>query len=154
MMSLASLSAAAVAAISASSTALVVAVTCGIRPPQPGTLPLASHAPGSRGSAAIQPNPARRQSPPARPASLQAPGRYGLIGGPSQAQSDPSLGPARCPVAVAVQPALGDVLHYAVRDQVPDRLTPAHPLPALGGRDGQGRDLDEADLVTRQPGGA
>src|ERR1700733_5151506 len=48
MMSLASLSAAAVAAISASSTALVVAVTCGIRPPQPGTLPLASHGPGKR----------------------------------------------------------------------------------------------------------
>src|SRR5450631_1286414 len=72
--------------------------------------------------------------------------------GASPAQSDASLRPARGPVPVAVEPALGDVLHHPVRDQVPDRLARVDPLTALGGRDGQGRDLDEADLVTRQPG--
>src|ERR1039458_5766978 len=63
--------------------------------------------------------------------------------GASPCRSDTPLRPARGPVPVAVKPALGDVLDHAVRDQVPDRLARGDPLPALGGRGGQGRGLDE-----------
>src|ERR1700730_5300687 len=49
-----------------------------------------------------------------------------------------------------VQLALGDVLHYPVRYQVPDRLARLDPGAALGGRDGQRRDLHQADLAVLQ----
>ena len=44
---------------------------------------------------------------------------------------------------------LGDVLDDAVGDEVPDRLPAAVPLPAVGRRDRQGRDLDHGHLVGR-----
>src|SRR6266404_9462345 len=43
--------------------------------------------------------------------------------------------------------ALGDVLHDPVRHQVPDRLARVDPGAALGGRDSQRGDLDQADLA-------
>src|SRR6202035_1839822 len=81
----ASLSAAASAAVSTSSTALGVAVTSANRPPSVGSLSLS----GSHSEATL---------------------------------------------CLRVQFALGDVLHHAVRNQVPDRLARLDPGPALGGR--------------------
>src|SRR5580692_10049873 len=49
-----------------------------------------------------------------------------------------------------VKPALGDVLHDPVRHQVPDRLAGLDPGAALGGRNGQRRDLHQADLAVGQ----
>ena len=43
-----------------------------------------------------------------------------------------------------VQATLGDVLHHAVGDQVPDRLTGRDPGPAGSRGDRQRRDLDQA----------
>src|SRR5580698_5895244 len=53
----------------------------------------------------------------------------------------------------AVQAALADVLDDAVGDEVPDRVAGLDAVAALGGGDGQGGDLDEADALARQPGG-
>src|ERR1700722_20634792 len=102
----ASLSAAASAVVSTSSTALGVAVTSACRPPSVGSSFLL--------------------------ASLLA----------------SHSGPSFC---LRVQLALGDVLHHPVRHQVPDRLARLDPGTALGGRDGQRRDLDQADLAVGQP---
>ena len=55
--------------------------------------------------------------------------------------------PAR---SVLIEAALGDVLHDAVRHQVPDRLMLLHPKPACGGGDRQRRDLEQGDFVLRQ----
>src|ERR1051325_4713042 len=107
MRSVASLSAAAVAASVTSSTALSVAVTCAARPPRWAT-------PG-----AIR---------------VSRPGRSAI----------PPL----------VQAAFRDVLHDAVRDQVPDRLAFGDALPARGRRDRQRRYLHQADLLNRQAGPA
>src|SRR5436305_1013072 len=92
MRSVASLSAAAVAASVTSSTALSVAVTCAARPPRWAT------------SGAFR---------------VSRPGRSAI----------PPL----------VQAAFRDVLHDAVRNQVPDRLTLRDALPACGRRDRQRR---------------
>ena len=55
--------------------------------------------------------------------------------------------PAR---SVLIEAPLGDVLHDAVRHQVPDRLMLLHPKPACGGGDRQRRDLEQGDFVLRQ----
>src|ERR1700731_4898886 len=97
----ASLSAAASAAVSTSSTALGVAVTSACRPPSVGSFVVISVS----------------QRSVIRAVSFR----------------------------LRVQLALGDVLHYPVRYQVPDRLARLDPGAALGGRDGQRRDLHQAD---------
>src|SRR4051812_2183821 len=51
-----------------------------------------------------------------------------------------------------VQAALADVLHDAVRDQVPDRLARRDARPAIGGRDRHRGHLDQADRVGGQVG--
>src|SRR5213078_4960356 len=107
MRSVASLSAAAVAASVTSSTALSVAVTCAARPPR-----------------------------------LATPGAFRVSR------------PGRSAIPPLVQAAFRDVLHDAVRNQVPDRLTLRDPLPARGRRDRQRRYLHQADLVNRQTGPA
>src|SRR5215469_14515086 len=97
----ASLSAAASAAVSTSSTALGVAVTSACRPPSVGSWSLlASHSGVS--------------------------------------------------FRLGIKLALGDVLHDPVGYQVPDRLARLDPGAALGGRDGQRRDLHQADLPVGQ----
>src|SRR5712691_6793303 len=45
----------------------------------------------------------------------------------SPSRGEAPLRPACGPVPVAVQPALGDVLHHAVGDEVPDRLARGDP---------------------------
>src|SRR6476661_3601074 len=107
MRSVASLSAAAVAASVTSSTALSVAVTCAARPPR-----------------------------------WAAPGAYRVSR------------PGRLAIPPLVQAAFRDVLHDAVRNQVPDRLTLRDALPARGRRDRQRRYLHQADLLIRQAGPA
>src|SRR5580693_7587696 len=61
-----------------------------------------------------------------------------------------TLLPLGLAITLGVQAALGDVLDYAVRDQVPDRLPRLDPGAALGGGDGQRRDLHQAHLAVGQ----
>src|SRR5215471_9836817 len=135
MMSVASLSAAAPAAISTSSTALSVAVTCAARPPHYSsgfyhrTSRVTWHG-------AVQGIRAARVRRPCH-AGRAAPSAAGRIG---------AWFPVKCP--------LRDILHDAVRHQVPDGLPLLDPLAAIGRGDRQRRDLDQADPAVRQPGTA
>src|ERR1700722_15799625 len=55
-------------------------------------------------------------------------------------------------ILVLVELALADVLHDPLGHQVPDRVAGPDPGPALGRGDGQGGDLDQADVVVGQTG--
>src|SRR4051812_25556891 len=46
-----------------------------------------------------------------------------------------------------VQPVLRNVLHHAVRNEIPDRVAFGHTGAAVGGGNGHGRDLQEADVL-------
>src|ERR1700733_12899873 len=98
----ASLSAAASAAVSTSSTALGVAVTSAYRPPSVDFVLL-----------------------------------FTLL-------------PLGLAITLGVQAALGDVLHHAVRDQVPDRLPRLDPGAAVGRGGGQRRYVRQAYLAVGQ----
>src|SRR6202451_1430812 len=119
MMSEASLSDAAAAAISISSTALSVAVTGAGSPPLAGDQSFYDLTIHLERISGYLPRPTPRAL-------------------------------SRASVLVAL--ALADVLHDPLGHQVPDRVAGPDPGPALGRGDGQGGDLDEADVVVRQPG--
>src|SRR5690606_28709998 len=54
-------------------------------------------------------------------------------------------------ILTPVQLVFRDVLHYAVRYEVPDGCTIHHPLSAIRGRYRQRRDLHETQPIDRQP---
>src|SRR5262249_14180064 len=118
MMSVASFSAAASAAIPASSTALAVAVTCAARSPPVCPSPALCRLGTGGAGDLIQNRPPCRHGQPSAGWSQRFP-------------------ESRRSVAAPVQLALGDVLHDPVRDQVPDGLPSADPLAAIGRGDRQ-----------------
>src|SRR6266516_7021301 len=128
MMSVASFSAAASAAIPASSTALAVAVTCG------------------SSFSSVMPSLTLCRLAHARPGISFRIARHARSAIPAG-----QTGVSWCPVlrwsVAAVQPAFGDVLHDPVRNQVPDGLPVSDPLAAVGRGDRQRRDLEQAHPV-------
>src|ERR1035438_5963848 len=156
MMSLASLSAAASAAIPASSTALLVAVTSAVRPPPAG--PMGPDAPKCARSALNHPLPNRCRALPGT--SQPHPTGPPNTSQPVLALHNPSSGAeahfrvTRCAGSAGlllVEPAFRDVLDHAVRHQVPDGLPGRDTLPAVGRGDSEGGDLQQADPFPRQP---
>src|SRR5260221_10757974 len=132
MMSVASLSAAAPAAISTSSTALSVAVTCAARPPQLQACPSPTIA-----------HPRRTWHSAFQGIAQPWVNRTSRAGQRRSAMT-------RAGVPVPVESALGDVLNDPVRHQVPDRLSVRDPLPAAGRGYRAGRALDQADPAIGQ----
>src|SRR5215831_2835879 len=137
MMSAASFSAAASAAIPVSSTALAVAVTCCARPPQV-FLPASPEPACGADHAAAAPLGCRC---PFRVTRRDTSRSFPVGESALRGQADPWVGGQGSDVAVLVQPTLGDVLDDAVRHQVPDRLLLADAMPAPGRGDRQRRDL-------------
>src|ERR1700730_15705144 len=131
MMSLASLSAAASAAIPASSTALLVAVTCAVRPPP--TTPTSLMGPNV-------PDPTLTQALLKLAAThFRVPRLTGSCAGSA--------------LFLLVEPAFRDVLDDTVRYQIPDWLSSHDTLPAVGRGDLQGGNLQHADPLGCQPVG-
>src|SRR5216684_1413024 len=129
MMSLASLSAAASAAIPASSTALLVAVTCAVRPPP--TTPTSLMGPNVPDPTLTQP-------------LLNLAATYFRVTRLTGSCAGSAL-------FLLVEPAFRDVLDDTVRHQIPDRLSSHDTLPAVGRGDRQGGDLHQADPFAGQP---